>query len=210
MLYTRKAGLISTTGSGVQQIGDIATAEGTASAIAPTATEGTTRNSVCPSATSGQPLGDHGNANWRTGRNIRFAAPAKLMENAVERIWIGMTDQATVLAMGASDTVAGNYACFRYSTAVPDTKWQCITMDNVTQTVVNSNINIDTNIHLFEVIFNDAVPNVVFRIDGVVVATITTHLPSAATLLRFVIGGQTLENVVKNIRYEWLYVEADR
>lgn len=210
MVGTRKAGLITTNGTGVTGLGDTATAEGTASATAVTATEGVMRNSVTPSAASGQAMGDHGNANYRTGRNIRFAASVKLVENAVERVWIGMSDAATVAAQGASDTVAGNYACFRYSTTAPDANWKCITMNGVTQTVVDSGIAVDTGVHKFEVIFNDSVPNVVFKIDGKVVATITTNLPSAATALRFIVGGQTLEAVLKNIRYEWIYVEADR
>jgi len=130
--------------------------------------------------------------NYRTGRNIALhsqAGPARIV-NA--RYWFGLTDQ-TLATMSASDNPAGNYAAFRFSTVAGDTHYQAITKDGTTQTIVDTGvtpiaISAPGNIAVFDIIFNDGTPNVLFYINGTLVATITTHLPSASTNLRFLVS----------------------
>ena len=78
----------------------------------------------------------------------------------------------------ATDTPTTHGAFFRFSTMAGDTNFQCMTSDNSTQTKVDSGVAADANSHTFAIVMNNAVPNVKFYIDGVLVATITTHLPS--------------------------------
>jgi hypothetical protein len=103
-------------------------------------------------------------------------------------------DKSTVLA---ADTL-GDFMGFRYSTVTADTNWKACN-GLVSQTTTDSGVAADTNIHLFEIVCDDSVPNIKFYIDGTLVATNTTNLPSADNL-QVVIGEATQANVAKNIR----------
>jgi hypothetical protein len=179
---------------------------GTSSTILPTSTEPVMIN-YASAATTGSSAGMHNNGNHltRTGRNIYFAAKVKLQETAATRVWIGLffSSQGTVLA---ADTL-GDFMGFRYSTVTADTNWKACN-GLVSQTTTDSGVAADTNIHLFEIVCDDSVPNIKFYIDGTLVATNTTNLPSADNL-QVVIGETTQANVAKNIRVGWIYVEDD-
>ena len=72
--------------------------------------------------------------------------------------------------------------CFRYSGGT-DTYWMAVTSTNngggSNYTAVSTGVVPDTNPHLFEIVYTGS--SYIFLIDEVVVATITTHLPSSAT-----------------------------
>jgi hypothetical protein len=154
--------------------------------------------------------GASGNANYRTGRNIAFlmiAGPGGRITD--ERWWFGLTDQ-TLATQGASANPAGNYAAFRYDTTVPDTSWQCITKDGTTQTIVSSGIAPIINGPVeFGIIFNDTIPNVTFYINGALVATITTHLPSASTNLRYCASSECFTSGSSALTLEQVFIVSD-
>lgn len=110
--------------------------------------------------------------------------------------------------MAAADNPAGNYAAYRYSAAT-DTKYQCVTKDNTTQGVTDSGIAADTSAHVFEIIFNDSAPNLVFKIDGSVVCTRTANLPGSVNL-GIIIGGSTTTTAARNIRESRLVIRSDK
>jgi hypothetical protein len=139
----------------------------------------------------GVATGWSGNLNYRTGKNIRMYFDGGPARTNNERVWWAMTDQ-TMATMSASDNPAGNYAGFRYSTVAGDTHYQCITKDGTTQTITDSGvtplgINAPANGAQFAIIFQDSTPNVLFYINGALVATHTTHLPTTGTNLRFIV-----------------------
>lgn len=144
---------------------------------------------------------------YRTGRNVRYQTSCGVDQTTNERVWVGLTDQA-MTTQAASDNPAGDCAAFRYSSGAEST-WKCITKDGTTQNITDSSVSADTSVHKFEIVFDDAAPNVKFYIDGTLVATHTANLPSASKNMRFVNNVQTLANEAKTIRTGWVYVESD-
>lgn len=194
-------------GGGMSGFGDSMAITGTQSAVAPTATEGATQNYLS-GAVAGNDVGLSGNLVSRTSRNIVLWCPVKIQESTAVRYWIGVTDQ-TLTTMAGADNPAGNYACFRFSTGAPDTNWKCVTKDNTTQNVTDSGIAANTTRRWLAIEFNDSVPNVKFYIDGALVQTHTANLPTTATNVRFIYGGETTEAVAKNIRFEYNVMISD-
>jgi hypothetical protein len=103
------------------------------------------------------------------------------------RYWMGLTNYNTALTGCAAQSVRGNTCfaadypstfsiAFRFS-AGTDTHWQAVTQTQTAQTVVDTGVAIDTNSHLFE--FTNSGSAVNYFIDGTLVATITTNIPSS-------------------------------
>jgi hypothetical protein len=213
----RKIGYIDVTGEGVipAKVGDtiVAEAGATTTGIAPTATEGSTLDTASI-AGAGSPFGWRGTNNWRVGRNIYFGTSAKLQQNSNERACIAIGDTNTVNGFTDADnamTLGVNFAAFRYFSTLSDSTWKAVTCDGTaTTTTTDTGVAVDTLVHRFEIIENSSVPNFVFKIDGVPKATNTTHLPTVGTSLKYLLGGTTTDGVAKNIRIEWIWLEADR
>jgi hypothetical protein len=114
---------------------------------------------------------------WRVSQRIR-------MNNTTNaRYWIGTTDGATGDFSGsaglASDAPTRTMAAFRYSNGT-DTNIQAVCAVSGIQTVVNTGIAPDTvNSKLFEIAWV-AGSKFNFYLDGVLVASIITHVPAAS------------------------------
>ncbi|MBI3405310.1 MAG: hypothetical protein HY046_07600 [Acidobacteria bacterium] len=191
-------------------IGESLTVTGTSTFGAPDSTNPHPFCNQATTTTSGSTAGwTSGTALYRNGAslNLQFEAAAKFQETANVRWWIGFTDQ-TLATMAAADNPAGNYAAFRFS-ATTDTKYQCTTKDSTTQGVTDSGITADTSAHVFEIVFNDSVPSVVFKIDGNVVCTRTANLPGSVNL-GLIIGGSTTTTAARNIRESRLVIRSDK
>lgn len=83
----------------------------------------------------------------------------------------------------ANDTPNKTMVAFRYSAGV-DTNWQAVCSvagGSVSQTIVNTGVTVDTNIHLFEISQDYAGQNIYFYIDQVLVAQINTNIPTGTT-----------------------------
>lgn len=163
----------------------------------------TTTDGVCFRITSGAVAGNQAgftdNFNppqWLLGRNLYYSAWMKNSNADLtnQRFYSGVTSLggglAAVDSSSNTDNPVGanagqNYAFFRFSSVVPDTKWQCVTSNGTTQTVTNSGITADTNYHKWEIQFNDNIPNIVFSLDGTAACTVTATLPSAVTLTSY-------------------------
>ena len=115
--------------------------------------------------------------------------------------------------MGASSNPAGNYACFRY-VAGTDTNIQCITKDGTTQTVTDSGVPPTTGflgataLMLFEIQMNDATPNVLFYINGALVATIIAHLPTSATAMNWQATCKSASSIGVGPTLSYVYFES--
>jgi hypothetical protein len=141
------------------------------------------------------------NLNYVVGRNLGWWFDGFTSRITDQRIWVGLTDQSAG-TQGISGNPAGKYAAFRWSTIDGDTSWQCITKDGSTQTVVSSGVAPVANAsQTFAMIFADSVPNITFYINGAVVATISTHLPPSATILRWVMTEMWAVSIVNSEMY---------
>lgn len=155
-------------------------------------TTGTTANSdgyVYIIATGNNPFYDARSWHYRT-----FCA---LNSTADVRAVIGMCASYGHYA----STLPANSVVFKYDTAASDTTWKCVTKDGSTATTTDSSVSADTNFHVFDIIFNDATNTYTFYIDGVLKATHTTNLPTAATQGYAVAGVRTLVGSAKEFWY---------
>jgi len=204
--------LIQANGTTTTIMGDAITSAGgdTPSALAPTATEGAMRRQLSDT-TATSDTGVSGNLLYRTGKFINFKASIKQDNIATKRFFYGLTDQ-TITVMGGLDNPAGNYAGFLLTTNITGNRIIAITKDNVTQTATTNVVAVqDTGVtHLYEVIFDDDYPRVIFKYDGYVIATHTTHLPAAGTNMRYVIGGKKWDSAARNTDIEYIDIRSTR
>ena len=204
----RRWALAIRNGASSDLIGDVSTASGSfgqnaADSTSPANVQGAT------TTTDGNVARVNGNLNYVVGRNILFQIINKQSSTITRLDWWGVTDQ-TAATMAAADDPAGNYAAFRYSSSA-DSNYKCITKDNTTQNVQDSGVAVDsTAYHEYE-IRESAGVNFTFYIDGTLVCTNSTNLPTSGTPLRYI---YTVTCVVcaptaVNIRNGWIYIESD-
>lgn len=129
------------------------------------------------------------NALYRFGRNLQYRTQVELGGTVTERVWLGYYASITLATLeGSADPASLNGALFRFDTSVPDTHWQCYTKDGTTANIVDSGVSADTNVHTFEILFNDTASTVTFKIDGVSkcgspISYTGNHMPTAGTNL---------------------------
>jgi hypothetical protein len=195
----------------ISVVGDTLTATGTFSGGTVDANHGP-NVSASTTTTPNTSVGESGGLIYRTGRNIDMVFNGSFSDGSSgitnSRVMFCVTDQVLATQLGTS-TPAGNWACFRYDTGVPDSVWRGITSNAGTATNTSTGITPDTNQHKYEIQFNDAIPNIVFSIDGTVVATNSTNLPASATNLRYVIGYQNLSTNNANFQISSNYIRSD-
>lgn len=147
--------------------------------------------------------GCSGNKIWKMGRSPQAQTSLYLTNVASTIFCFGWSDQTTAVML--TNNPAGNYAVFRYSTTASDTKFQCITKDGATQTVTDSGVTVTVNtLYVMEVACQDWLGQVLFRINGVNVATNKANRPTAGTLLGHVLGQQTLTTLTNGFKCEWI------
>lgn len=112
---------------------------------------------------------------------------------------------------GNDATVLGNQIGFFGLTNGGTANWKAYCTAGGVQTVVDTGVPITTTGHTFEFQENPGV-NVVFKIDGNIVATITTNIPASGTLM-FLYGGGiqfpgALPAVQPTALFGWMFLEA--
>lgn len=184
---TRRIGSIKANGStGFTGDGDVGVVVGTPTADAATAAIPWAMVKLTSGAVSGNQGAVSGPANyWWGGKPLfqgLFTTGASI---AVQRIWLGLanTAWATLLATDTPAASALSGAAFRYSTALGDATWKCVTFDGASQTVVDSGVAVATTAgKRFEISDNGSVTT--FKIDGQTVATISTTRPASTVAMR--------------------------
>jgi hypothetical protein len=188
----------------------------------PTNIAGTTSEETLIQWASGAVSGNQGGCaysavnDWFTGRNLYWAAYLKdaNADMTNQRFYAGMTavTDGNLTTTYNADTpgTANRLAMFRYSSVAGDTNYQCITGNATSQTTTNSGIAADTAAHVFEIQYNDSIPNVVFSIDGAVVCTNTTNLPGNNVRHGTLILVTTQTTAAKNIQVGWVTVTSDK
>jgi hypothetical protein len=133
-------------------------------------------------------------AEWLPSYVCRAKLPADISSS---RFWLGIFSGAPT----GGDTPAISYAGFRYSTAASDPAfWQCLTDNGSgTPTKVNTNVAVAINTaYVFRLRMDTT--KVEFWINDVPVATITTTLPAASTVLGYWAAVTTLTTAARNIK----------
>lgn len=143
-----------------------------------------------------------GNLNYRTGKLIESASWSGVTNIATAFTWWHqVTDQSAATVTGTNPN--GNYAGVRYSSGT-DSTYKFITKDNSTQTITDTLVAIGSGYHTFyfaEVIANSTW---VCWIDGLPVATNTTHLPTSSTSLRYVLSCTTDTSATNALATAWV------
>ena len=125
------------------------------------------------------------------------------------RYWIGICDQGvnTFPTVMNSDTPACNFVGFRFSSDV-DTNYMAVCQtDGTHQTLVDTGVVASaTAVHIFKIIPTVSGTQVTFYIDGVLVATISTNVPSTSVAMGNLICGDDINNVGgSNLQINWYY-----
>jgi hypothetical protein len=189
--------------------GDTAVNTGTTTAQVPTATD----PAACRFATAASissAAGAVGADNYRVGRNHKLQARVKISATANMRVFIGFTTN-TLVNMVNTDTPTGNFAGFRYSTTAGDSEWKVITRDGATAISPSSTGVAISSANGFNFEIQEDVANAkwLFRINDVLVATVSSNLPSANTNMHWCVGVLTTENVAKNAEVGWIMIRGD-
>jgi hypothetical protein len=177
---------------------------------APSGSGGSLSNNLVPSvyndtaAAIGSIAGVSGDAIY-SGDRLVYQTHIDQPVQASVRLWAGLTDQ-TIATMGGSATPAGSFAAFRYDTGAGDATWQCVTRDGVAATTTDSGIAVAAD-QKFEIVLDDAT-RAVFKINGQVVCTVTTNIPTG---LQYRVSNSitALSASIKTIYVGWIYVEGD-
>lgn len=184
------------TGSGAVASGETFTAVGTASDI-PGSTSTAPARQLATSTTNGNVASTSSNLNYLTGKHLIAESRFKLSATSKRRDWLVFTDQ-TAATMGGSDNPAGNYVGLWYCNDAASTNCQkagvdfdattfwCVSKDGTTQSLADSSVSTITSLHLMTIVEDTVTPAYDIFIDGSSVCHITTHLPTATTVTRYV------------------------
>jgi len=125
------------------------------------------------------------------------------------RYWVGAIDSSIGTPIGANDLafdiLSHNFIGFRYSAGAGDTHWMAVTCNGVSQTTVDTGFAPDTaHGHVFEM--QGSSGNVVFLIDGAVVATVSTNVPTV--VLRIINDTENLSGAPVTLSVAYMYWET--
>lgn len=151
------------------------------------------------SAAVGAWAGAYSNASYYANRSPRVAMLIRLPDLTNVCVWALLWNGAT--GSITADSLSGNHvAGFRFSpTRAGDTKWQAVTANGSSQTTNDTGVTPTGNVVLLEIeiIYGQAVK---FYIDGRLVKTNTTNLPSGA-LLRWQIATESRDGTARNMKF---------
>lgn len=183
----------------LQVQGDQLTATaGTLAAVAASSTVGPTVE-YPPSGGPGQ-LSLHGNVNHVAGRHCKFLFKGYFSTTGDDLLWLGLFslvgNYLTNIGRSTAPNASGNdvsYAAFRLankSGSSLETTWHACTgnSDGSSNTASDTGVTQDTSEHTFAIVCDDDNSQVLFYIDGVLKATVTTNLPAANTPMGWFVG----------------------
>ncbi len=183
---------------------------GTVSAVTPDANFGATANlastavlnNIADISAQGYPL--------RSGRNIRFQALANVVElTGLARTYIGLTSSTSAGQLSSELPAATTFEGFRF-TAGTDTNWQCIASAGATGAQADSGVVPVAVPQQFEIVNDDTAGTTKWYINGAQVCSSFATRPAPGVNMSARIGIQTLETVIKNLRFSFMYTESDR
>ncbi len=112
------------------------------------------------------------------------------------RCWFGWA--GTPVGIKGTDAPAVAVVAFRASVGAADTTWKAIVGDGVNQTVVDTTVAISTTVtQHFRIEWGLGATSILFYINDVLVATISTNLPAPTTNLRFILSVECVSGGVR-------------
>ena len=127
------------------------------------------------------------------------------------RTWVGATDNSanSLFQTDTPHNLSRQCIAFRYNPGVDGTVfWRTVTSSTAatTATATTQSIAADTK-YIMRIVWNPGV-DAKFYINGTLVNTHTTSLPTGSGETEFCCGGETTENVAKNFKISRCYVEV--
>lgn len=140
-------------------------------------------------------------------KKFRFVVRAKLSNNVLHAQLINLFVDGGQLPAGSYPfgTNPNPYIQFFLDAG---NNWIARTHNGSTPNSTDTAVAADLLMHTFEIISDPAVPNIVFKIDDVIVATFTTNLPTG--LMTMYIGNQAGENSAKNMDVDTMFLFNER
>ena len=126
------------------------------------------------------------------------------------RYWIGMGSTASPLGNNDTPAAGGECAAVRFSTVAGDTKFKLVTFDGATANVVDTGITPTVTTRYVMSIKVVSIALIELRINGMLVANSSAHLPAPATALqhRMALVTQTTGGTAKVIRNRLMRCES--
>jgi len=172
--------------------------------VAPTASDGYMGLITTEATTPNDVRFGFNDTDMYLGRNVRYQAYIKLNQTTNQRIFFGFSDTYAP----SSDDPAINVAAFRWSTSASDANWKCVTNDGAGGGTINdSGIAVGTASGRFEIVETSGT-NFKFYINGSLVCTNSTNLPSGAVYAWYFIA--TLAAEAKATQIGHMYMETDK
>jgi hypothetical protein len=125
------------------------------------------------------------------------------------RIVVGLEDAED---QGNSTLAAFNthrLAMFRFDTGLSDTTWHSLNSDGTTAVAADTGITVAINTTYVLQVDATTAGVLVYRINGNVVGTTTSHVPTGTTGIIYGVAGVTLENVAKSLEIGRLSIEQN-
>lgn len=175
----------------------------------PTQAFGGYSGSAIASGFNGQPL-------YAAGRHVKLICEFWISPTAgspsvdfATLVWVGFGPNPTTATSSTPWALSNSFngAAFRFSTLVGDTTWHAACWQNGTGHVVDTGVSPDTNSHKFAVLWDDANAQVLFYIDGTLVATISgSSVPPVGTNLA--VGCSTYQTAADSPDIYFTYAQA--
>ncbi len=134
-----------------------------------------------------------------------------LIPSLALRVWLGFSDvtDSTAAAVLFSDTPAANFCGFRFSTDADTTIKAICQTSSSNQTVADTGVApVSGELYLLEIVPTNSGATVAFYINGLLVATIDTNVPTNSTVMGSVLAADILDNLSSSGSYSFAYIYA--
>ena len=147
---------------------------------------GASNNATNPGQVSLEVSGAFGSSSLRYQSVFTVGGGVSTLNNVVQIPVLGSASDRISLQIGYLDGFGGfqngdpnNGIYFQYVDNVNSGQWQCITKASGTPTTTNTSVAANTSFNNFSIVINAGGTSVGFYINGTLVATNTTNIPSA-------------------------------
>ena len=190
--------VVGATTSTFSTFGDNISANGTPSASAGDANQPPMINGAS-GAVAGNAAGWYGASMTIPRQQPKVVAIIRLVDTTSIRIWVSLHDGNSTSGTNADDPASRNLMGFRFSTDAGDTNWRCCTKDGSTLNNQDSGVAPSTS-GVTRLMMDHTGSSVKFYINGTLVATSSSNLPSSTAACRLQIYAETRTTAAKNIR----------
>lgn len=157
-----------------------------------------------------------GDGNYVTGRNLKLLVQEYLTTTGDNSSYMMLVEisglNTTNLAHNATPSAFGinafGFRCWNKAGSSLETTWHAFSSDGSADTFVDTGITQDTDSHVFSAIMDDANSQILYYIDGVLMATITTNVPAAGKILGLMVS-EWFASASPNIGISRIIVDSD-